>query len=175
MARKATSAPTAAKAGPSAKASPMGKAPIKPIAAAAPAARTVAKGAAKPTAKAPVSKVSPPSKAASQRAPAKTGGRAMKAVAKPVVTVTTKHMAAALAEKQAMPKKQADALLADVFGMVVGHLKDGDRVRISGIGIIEVKNRPARMGRNPATGEPIQIKASRKIAFRASKELKEAV
>jgi nucleoid DNA-binding protein len=42
-------------------------------------------------------------------------------------------------------------------------------------GSLEVKDRPARMGRNPATGESIQIAASRKVAFRVSKELKQAV
>ena len=41
--------------------------------------------------------------------------------------------------------------------------------------MLQVRNRAARMGRNPATGEQIQIKASKKVAFRASKELKEAV
>jgi DNA-binding protein HU-beta len=54
-------------------------------------------------------------------------------------------------------------------------LTAGDRVRMSGLGTIEVKDRPARMGRNPATGAAIQIAASRKVAFRAAKELKEAV
>jgi DNA-binding protein HU-beta len=58
---------------------------------------------------------------------------------------------------------------------LVDHLKAGERVRIGGLGIIQVKERPARMGRNPATGEAIQIKASRKIAFRAAKELKDAI
>jgi DNA-binding protein HU-beta len=43
------------------------------------------------------------------------------------------------------------------------------------LGILQVRKRAARMGRNPATGEPIQIKASKKVAFRAAKELKEAV
>ena len=161
MAKRTTSTPIAAKTSPAAKAPAAGRA-AKTAAAKAPPARTGAKAAA-------------PAKSAVSKAPAKASGRAAKAVAKPVVTVTTKHMAAALAEKQDMPKKQADALLADVFGMVVDHLTNGDRVRISGVGIIEVKNRPARMGRNPATGEAIQIKASRKIAFRAAKELKEAV
>ncbi len=84
-------------------------------------------------------------------------------------------MAAMYAEKHAMPKRDADTILTDVFGTVVDHLKAGDRVRIGGLGIIEVKNRPARMGRNPATGEAIEIKASRKVAFRAAKELKEAI
>jgi DNA-binding protein HU-beta len=44
-----------------------------------------------------------------------------------------------------------------------------------GLGILQVRHRAARMGRNPATGEPIQIKASKTVAFRAAKELKEAV
>ena len=48
-------------------------------------------------------------------------------------------------------------------------------MKIAGLGILQVRNRAARMGRNPATGEPIQIKASKKVAFRATKELKEAV
>jgi DNA-binding protein HU-beta len=55
------------------------------------------------------------------------------------------------------------------------HLKKCARIRISGLGILQVRKRPARMGRNPATGETIKIKASKKIAFRASKDLKEMV
>jgi DNA-binding protein HU-beta len=46
---------------------------------------------------------------------------------------------------------------------------------MSGLGILEVKARAARMGRNPATGEAIQIKASKKVGFRPAKELKEAI
>src|SRR5499425_3000642 len=59
--------------------------------------------------------------------------------------------------------------------LVTKYLKKGDRIRIGGLGILVVRKRAARMGRNPATGEPIQIKASKKVAFRAAKELKEAV
>ncbi|MGB3504485.1 MAG: HU family DNA-binding protein, partial [Xanthobacteraceae bacterium] len=55
------------------------------------------------------------------------------------------------------------------------HLKKGERVRIVGLGILQVRKRAARTGRNPATGETIQIKASKKVAFRAAKELKEAI
>ena len=90
-------------------------------------------------------------------------------------TVTLKHLAAAIAESHEMPKKQADAVLGDLVGLVVKHLKKGDRIRIGGLGILQVKKRAARMGRNPATGEAIKIKASKKVAFRAAKELKEAV
>jgi DNA-binding protein HU-beta len=55
------------------------------------------------------------------------------------------------------------------------HLQSGARIRMSGLGILEVKSRPARTGRNPVTGEQIQIKASKKVTFRPAKELKEAV
>jgi DNA-binding protein HU-beta len=91
------------------------------------------------------------------------------------ITVTLKHLAASLAEGHEIPKKQAEAVLTDLVGLVVKHLKKGERIRIVGLGILQVRKRAARMGRNPATGEVIKIKASKKVAFRAAKELKEAV
>jgi DNA-binding protein HU-beta len=102
---------------------------------------------------------------------------ATKTTAKPAAapTVTLKHLAANLAEKHEMPKKQVDQVLGDLVTTVVKHLKKGDRIRIGGLGILQVKKRAARMGRNPATGEQIKIKASKKVAFRAAKELKEAI
>ena len=90
-------------------------------------------------------------------------------------TVTLKHLAAAMAEQHEMSKKQAETILADFIGNIVKHLKKGERIRIGGLGILQVRKRAARMGRNPATGEAIQIKASKKVAFRASKELKESI
>jgi DNA-binding protein HU-beta len=98
---------------------------------------------------------------------------APKAKAAPVVTL--KQLAAALAGRQDMAPKQASLLLSSLVELMVEHLKQGDRLRIGGLGVLEVKSRPARMGRNPATGAAIQIQASKKIAFRAAKELKEAV
>jgi DNA-binding protein HU-beta len=86
-----------------------------------------------------------------------------------------KHLAAALAEEHELSKKAAEAILTDTVDMIAKHLKKGERVRIVGLGILQVRKRAARVGRNPATGEPIQIKASKKVAFRAAKELKEAV
>jgi DNA-binding protein HU-beta len=53
------------------------------------------------------------------------------------------------------------------------HLKKGDRIRMSGLGVLEVKTRAARMGRKPASGE--SIKVYRKVAFRRPKELREAI
>ena len=93
----------------------------------------------------------------------------------PQITVTLKQIAAALAEGHDLPKKQAEAVLGDLVTLAIRHLKKGDKVRLTGLGILAVQKRAARMGRNPATGETIQIKASKKIAFRPSKELKEAV
>ena len=61
-----------------------------------------------------------------------------------------------------MPKQQSAAIVEQVFGTLVDHLKGGDRVRIIGLGNFEVKNRPACVGRNPATGETVQIKVSKK-------------
>jgi DNA-binding protein HU-beta len=90
-------------------------------------------------------------------------------------TVTLKHLAAGLAEDHELSKKAAEAILTDMVDRIAKHLKKGDRIRIVGLGILQVRKRAARTGRNPATGEPIQIKASKKVAFRAAKELKEAV
>ena len=90
-------------------------------------------------------------------------------------TVTLKHLAAAIAESHEMSKKQAETVLTNLVENIVKHLKKGERIRIGGLGILQVRRRAARMGRNPATGEPIQIKASKKVAFRASKDLKEAI
>ena len=90
-------------------------------------------------------------------------------------TVTLRHLALALAESHEVPKKQVIAMLEGMVGVITKHLKKGARIRMSGLGILQVRKRPARMGRNPATGEAIKIKASKKIAFRAAKVLKEAV
>ena len=89
--------------------------------------------------------------------------------------VTTRHLAAALAEQHNLSKKQGLEMMEELVGMITKHLKKGERVKIAGLGILVVRKRAARMGRNPATGEPIQIKASKKVAFRASKELKMAI
>jgi DNA-binding protein HU-beta len=89
--------------------------------------------------------------------------------------VTTKHLAYTLAEQHQLTKKQGQAMLEDLVGMITRRLKKGERVKIAGLGILQVRKRAARMGRNPATGEAIKIKASKKVAFRASKDLKMAI
>lgn len=136
---------------------------------------------------APRAATKPPAKASAKAAaakPARKGAAAVAdtkppavAAAKPAApaTITLKHLSAGLAGRHGMEKKQADAVVTEVFETVVAHLRSGERVRIGGLGILEVKDRPARMGRNPATGEAVQIAASRKVAFRAAKDLKSTI
>ena len=92
-----------------------------------------------------------------------------------VETVTLKHLAMTLAQSHGIPKSQVNAMLTGMIKEITKHLKKGKRIRIGGLGILQVRKRPSRMGRNPATGEAIKIKASKKIAFRAAKDLKEAI
>jgi DNA-binding protein HU-beta len=61
-----------------------------------------------------------------------------------------------------------------LLALATRHLKRGNEIRLTGLGILRMRKRAAGMGRNPATGEAIKIKAS-KIAFRPAKELREAV
>ncbi|MBV1796867.1 HU family DNA-binding protein [Siccirubricoccus sp. G192] len=90
-------------------------------------------------------------------------------------TITLKQLAPGLAEEHGLTKKQTEAMLAGLVEAVTERLKNGDKVRLTGLGILQVRARPARTGRNPATGQPIEIAASKKVAFSPSKELKEAV
>jgi DNA-binding protein HU-beta len=90
-------------------------------------------------------------------------------------TVTLKHLAAAVAEDHEMAKKQAEAVLGSMVELVVKHLKKGDRIRIGGLGILVVRRRAARMGRNPATGEAIKIPAKTVVKARIAKQLKDSV
>jgi DNA-binding protein HU-beta len=94
---------------------------------------------------------------------------------KPGRPVTLKHLAAALAEEHELTKRAGEEMLQGLVTLITKHLKKGERIRLAGLGILQVRKRAARMGRNPATGEAIKIKASKKVAFRAAKDLKEAI
>lgn len=118
-------------------------------------------------------KAAAPKAAAKVAAPKAAAGTKAKAVTAP--TVTLKQIAAELAEKHELSKKQTNLIMDDLVAQLVKNLKKGNRIRMAGLGILQVRKRAARMGRNPATGEAIKIPAKKKIAFRAAKELKEAV
>lgn len=131
---------------------------------------------AKKTTKKPAAKAKAAPKAAAKAAP--------KAAAKPKpkaatggtpAALTLKQLAAQVADANGLPKKQVDGLYTQLVELIGKNLKKGVKVRIAGLGILQVRKRAARMGRNPATGEAIKIKASKKIAFRAAKELKESI
>lgn len=149
------------------------KTATKAPAAKAPAKKAPAKAKApvKPVAKAPVKAVA---KAPAKKAPAKAAPKTLLKKAQPDV-MTIKHLAAELSEAHQMPKKQAESVVSDFIDRMGGYLKKGKKLRISGLGILQVRARPARKGRNPATGEAIKIKASKKVAFRPSKDLKDRV
>ena len=95
--------------------------------------------------------------------------------------VTLKHLAEWAGYNHGVPKKQAVAMLGGFVDDIGRVLKKGSKIRIPNLGILQVRTRPARparKGRNPATGEEIQIKASKaskKVAFRVAKALKEAI
>lgn len=90
-------------------------------------------------------------------------------------TVPMSKLVAELAELHDMPKKAVGEIFDNFVDITVKNLKKGNKVRLTGLGILQVRKRAARMGRNPQTGEPIKIKASKKVAFRVAKDLKEAV
>ena len=92
-----------------------------------------------------------------------------------ISTVMMKGIFDEMAEGHQLPKRVAQNLLSSMIEKVTQHLMQGDRIRIAGLGTLEVRKREARTGRNPATGAAIEIAASRKIAFRPAKELKETV
>jgi DNA-binding protein HU-beta len=108
------------------------------------------------------------------KAPAKPAAKGKGKAATPA-TVTVKQIAADLAAKHDMAKRTVETLINDLGASFTEHLKKGNKIRFSGVGVLQVRHRAARTGRNPATGAEIQIPASKKIGFRPAKELKEAI
>ena len=85
------------------------------------------------------------------------------------------ELIATTAERAGITKKDADRILNASLDIITAALTSGEKVQISGFGILEVKEREARVGRNPHTGESVAIAASRVPAFKPSKALKDAV
>ena len=141
-------------------------------------ARAATSGAAKKPAASATKSAAPATRAktpvpAKAKPPVRAKGAAAKAPT--AAAISLKQLAAGLAESHDMPKRQVEAMLGEFVQTFAEYLTRGTKVRINGLGIFQVRTRAARLGRNPATGEQIQIKASKKIAFRPAKELKEAV
>ena len=81
----------------------------------------------------------------------------------------------AIATGSGLSKKDSEKALAATVDAITKALIAGDKVQLVGFGIFDVKNRAARMGRNPKTKEPISIPATRTPQFKAGKSLKDAV
>lgn len=170
--RKAPARRTAAKRKPAARKPARRTAAKRKPAARKPARRTAAR---KPAARKPAARAAAPARPATptrSRAPkavkvsGKTGGPG---------TVTLAHLVAELSDVYGLPKKAMAEIFDDFVDVTKANLKLGNKIRITGLGILQVRKRAARMGRNPQTGEPIKIKASKKVGFRVAKDLKLAV
>lgn len=85
------------------------------------------------------------------------------------------ELVAAVAEKAELSKKDAEKALKAFTDTVAEELKKGEKIQIVGFGTFEVSERAAREGRNPQTGESMEIKASRTPKFKAGKALKDSL
>ncbi|WP_430748635.1 HU family DNA-binding protein [Bacillus cereus] len=80
-----------------------------------------------------------------------------------------------VAQNAEISQKEATVVVQTVVELITNTLAAGEKVQLIGFGTFEVRERAARTGRNPQTGEEMQIAASKVPAFKAGKELKEAV
>ena len=87
-------------------------------------------------------------------------------------TLTTTGIGDHLASTFDIPKSHAKIYLAEAVALIGKTLKKGNKVRISGLGVFQVKKRAARKGRNPNTGEALKIKASKRVGFAVARDLK---
>jgi nucleoid DNA-binding protein len=127
----------------------------------------MARKAKKAARKAPAKK-----KAAKAAAPA---AKAVRVTATAGKTVTASQLLQSVADHLGVKKTEAKALTEGYLDVVKAYVLKGAKVKIGDVGMIMVRHRKARMGRNPQTGEPVKIKASKKLAFRQSSVMKAQV
>ena len=116
--------------------------------------------------KAPKAKKAPARKSAKKAAPAP--AKAVKVTATAGKTVTASALLQSVADHLGVKKSEAKAMVEGYTDVVKAYVMKGAKVKIGDIGMIMIRARKARMGRNPQTGEPVKIKASKKLAFRQS-------
>jgi nucleoid DNA-binding protein len=117
-------------------------------------------------------KKSPAKKAKKAAAPAP---RPVKVTAVPGKAVTASALLQAVADHNGMKKNEAKMFVEGYVDVVKAYVMKGAKVKIGDIGMVMIRHRKARMGRNPQTGEPVKIKASKKLAFRQSAVMKAQV
>ena len=89
--------------------------------------------------------------------------------------MTKKEFIGVIAEKAGVSKKDTEAVYDALWASVIEALKAGEKVQVTGIGTFEVRERPARVAKNPRTGESVDVDASKSPAFKASKSLKDSI
>jgi len=127
---------------------------------------------ARKAAKKKSAKKAPARKAAKKAAPV---AKAVRVTATPGKTVTASALLQAIADHQGIKKTEAKAQVEAYLDVVKAYVLKGAKVKIGDVGMIMIRHRKARMGRNPQTGEPVKIKASKKLAFRQSAVMKAQV
>jgi nucleoid DNA-binding protein len=123
--------------------------------------------------KATKAKKAPARKSAKKAAPAP--AKAVKVTATAGKTVTASALLQSVADHLGVKKSEAKAMVEGYTDVVKAYVMKGAKVKIGDIGMIMIRARKARMGRNPQTGEPVKIKASKKLAFRQSAVMKAQV
>jgi nucleoid DNA-binding protein len=141
------------------------------------AKKVAKKKVAKATPKKLPAKKSTVKKAAAPRAPsgARKTVKPIKVTAVAGKTITASALLQAVADHTEMTRAEAKRFIEMYLDVVKAHVLKGVKVKIGDIGMIMIRARKARMGRNPATGAPVKIKASKKLAFRQSATMKSEV
>ena len=117
-------------------------------------------------------KKSPAKKAKKAAMPAP---KPVKVTAVPGKAVTASALLQAIADHNGVKKAEAKMFVDGYIDVVKAYVMKGAKVKIGDIGMVMIRARKARMGRNPQTGEPVKIKASKKLAFRQSAVMKAQV
>jgi DNA-binding protein HU-beta len=128
---------------------------------------------ARKAAKKKTAKKAPARKAAKKAAPV--APKPVRVTATAGKTVTANALLQSVADHLGIKKTEAKALTEGYLDVVKAYVMKGAKVKIGDVGMIMIRHRKARMGRNPQTGEPVKIKASKKLAFRQSAVMKAAV
>ena len=116
-----------------------------------------------------------PAKKKSAKKAAAAPAKAVRVSATPGKTVTASQLLQSVADHLGIKKSEAKTFVDGYTDVVKAYVLKGAKVKIGDIGMVMVRHRKARMGRNPQTGEPVKIKASKKLAFRQSAVMKAAV
>jgi DNA-binding protein HU-beta len=119
-----------------------------------------------------------PAKKAATKTAKKATAPAMKSVrvtAPAGKTITQSALMQIFADHAGVSKADAKRMVESYLDIVKAHVLKGVKVKLGDIGMLLIRHRKARIGRNPQTGEPVKIKASKKLAFRMSATMKEAV